>query len=55
MNSSSLTTSPVWTAAGWTMLHLLWVGTAIGLAAASGRRLAKSARPETRYALILLR
>ncbi len=31
------------------MLHLLWVGTTIGLAAALVRRLARSARPEVRY------
>ena len=34
MNPTSMTASPVWTAAGWTMLHLLWVGTTIGLVAA---------------------
>ena len=54
MNLTSMTASPGWTAAGWTMLHLLWVGTTIGLAAASVRRLARSARPEVRYALALL-
>jgi beta-lactamase regulating signal transducer with metallopeptidase domain len=54
MNPNAMTASPVWTAAGWTMLHLLWVGATIGLAAASLRRLARSARPELRYAIALL-
>ena len=54
MNSNLLTTSPVWTAAGWTMLHLVWVGAAIGLMAALVRRLLKSARPETRYGVALV-
>ena len=54
MNATSMTASPAWTAAGWTMLHLLWVGATIGLAAAISRRLARSARPETRYALALV-
>ena len=53
MSSTLLTTSPVWTAAGWTMLHLVWVGAAIGLMAALVRRLLKSARPETRYGVAL--
>ena len=30
VNSTFLTDSPFWTAAGWTMLHLVWVGAAIG-------------------------
>ena len=38
MSSTLLTASPVWTAAGWTMLHLVWVGAAIGLMAALLRR-----------------
>jgi hypothetical protein len=49
MNPSWLTTSPVWTAAGWTMLHMTWVGVAIGVLAALGRGLLDSKRPETRY------
>ena len=36
-------------AAGWTMLHLLWVGAAIGGGAAILRRGLRSARPEARY------
>ena len=54
MSSTLLTTSPVWTAAGWTMLHLIWVGAAIGLMAALVRRLLASAPPETRYGVALM-
>ena len=32
MSLTVLTTSPVWTAAGWTMLHLVWVGAVVGAA-----------------------
>jgi beta-lactamase regulating signal transducer with metallopeptidase domain len=53
MNVAWLTTLPVWTALGWTMLHLLWVGAAIGLASAMGRRLLRRARPESRYGVAL--
>jgi beta-lactamase regulating signal transducer with metallopeptidase domain/tetratricopeptide (TPR) repeat protein len=49
MNHSVLTESPGWTAAGWTMLHLVWVGAAIGLLAACSRRFLKSAVPEARH------
>ncbi len=49
-----LTTSPVWTAMGWTMLHLAWVGAVIALFAAFSRRLFKSARPERRHAVALV-
>jgi beta-lactamase regulating signal transducer with metallopeptidase domain len=47
------TTSSLWTAAGWTMLHLVWVGALIGILAALMRRLMKSAGPETRYLVAL--
>ncbi len=53
MSATVLTSSPVWTAAGWTMLHLVWVGGAIGLVAALARRLLRSARPEARYGVAL--
>jgi beta-lactamase regulating signal transducer with metallopeptidase domain len=53
MSSTSLTSSPVWTAAGWTMLHVVWVGAAIGLMAALVPRLLISARPEMRYGAAL--
>ena len=35
MSSSLLTGSPAWNAAGWTMLHMVWVGAAIGLTIAA--------------------
>jgi beta-lactamase regulating signal transducer with metallopeptidase domain len=53
MSSTWWTASPAWTAAGWTMLHSIWVGAAIGLVAALVRRLLISARPETRYGAAL--
>ena len=46
MSSNVLTASPVWTAAGWTMLHVIWVGAAIGVIAAFVRGLFRSAQPE---------
>ena len=54
MSSRLLTGSPAWTAAGWTMLHMVWVGAAVGLTAAIVRRLSRSARPETRYGVALI-
>jgi beta-lactamase regulating signal transducer with metallopeptidase domain len=53
MSPSFGTGSPAWSALGWTMIHLSWVGLAIGLALAIARRLLKSATPETRYAVAL--
>ena len=35
MSVTTLTSSPAWTAAGWTMLHLLWAGCACRLACGS--------------------
>ena len=54
MNHSFLTESPLWTTAGWTMLHLLWVGAVLGLLAAISRRLLRSAGPGTRHAAALV-
>jgi hypothetical protein len=54
MSPTMLTNSPVWTTAGWTMLHLLWVGVVIGLVAALARRLLRPIRPEARYGVALL-
>jgi beta-lactamase regulating signal transducer with metallopeptidase domain/tetratricopeptide (TPR) repeat protein len=54
MSLTILTTSRVWTALGWTMLHCVWVGMAVGLLAAILRRLLKSASPELRYGLAFL-
>ena len=53
MSATFRTISPPWTAAGWTMLHMLWVGMAIGLVAALARRALKSASPEARYGVAL--
>jgi len=53
MTISTFTQSPLWLAAGWTMLHFCWVGSAIGLVAVTGRWLLRSARPEYRYAFAL--
>jgi beta-lactamase regulating signal transducer with metallopeptidase domain len=53
MSTTLSTTSPAWSAAGWTMLHSTWVGAVIGLMAALVRRLLISARPETRYGAAL--
>lgn len=41
--------TPAWIAAGWTMVHLVWVGGAIGAVGAILRRVLRSARPEWRY------
>jgi beta-lactamase regulating signal transducer with metallopeptidase domain len=43
-----------WLTAGWTMLHFLWVGGALGLAAAAGRLVLRRAAPEARYGFALL-
>jgi hypothetical protein len=53
MDPSLWTTLPGWTATGWTMLHMIWVGAAIGVVAAIGRRLIKSTGPEARYGVAL--
>lgn len=45
--------SPLWMAAGWTMLHLVWAVALIGAMAAIARFALRSARPETRYAVAL--
>jgi len=54
MSTGLLTASPASTAAGWTMLHLMWVGAVIGLTASLVRRILRSACPETRYGVALL-
>ena len=53
MDPTFPTTAPLWTVAGWTMVHLLSVGAVIGLIAALGRGLLKQARPELRYGVAL--
>jgi beta-lactamase regulating signal transducer with metallopeptidase domain len=49
MSGNALSISAAWTAAGWTMLHLVWIGVGVGLAAAIVRRLLRPARPEVRH------
>ena len=53
MTFEALTGSRPWLVAGWTMLHFLWVGGALGLVAAAGRRTVRKARPEVRYGFAL--
>ena len=49
------TGSPAWTAAGWTMLHFLWLGTVLGVSGRFvGRALLRRAPPPFRYALSLI-
>jgi len=48
-----LTESEVWTCAGWTMAHCLWVGALLGAAAVASRWCIKSARPNVRYVVAL--
>ena len=43
----------LWQLAGWTMLHFLWVGSLIGVAAAIGRVIVRRAAPSVRYAVML--
>ncbi len=44
----------LWQLVGWTMLHFLWVGGAIGILAAIARRAIRSASPEVRHAAAVL-
>ncbi|APW61983.1 M56 family metallopeptidase [Paludisphaera borealis] len=53
MNVSTWANSPAWTAAGWTMLHFLWVGAALTALAAIGRRAMRRAHPDVRHAFAL--
>jgi len=53
MSAASLMNSPLWTAVGWTMLHVLWVGGVVGLLAAMGRWGLRLATPEIRYLFAL--
>jgi BlaR1 peptidase M56 len=54
MNATSFSSSSIWTAAGWTMLHSLWVGAVLGVGAAFARRALKSTGPELRYGIAVL-
>ena len=42
-----------WIAAGWTMIHFLWIGSVLGLVVAYGRSLLAKAPPHVRYAYAL--
>jgi beta-lactamase regulating signal transducer with metallopeptidase domain/tetratricopeptide (TPR) repeat protein len=53
MSFRLLSHSPEWTGAGWTMLHLVWVGAVAGVLAALSRRLTRRAGPEIRHATAL--
>ncbi len=54
MSNTVLVSSPVWTGAGWTMLHLVWVGAIVGVLAAISRRTLRSAGPAVRHAAALV-
>src|SRR5882724_10369013 len=43
----------LWQLAGWTMLHFIWVGSLMGLAAAICRVISRRAAPSVRYAVAL--
>jgi hypothetical protein len=51
---NSITRSPYWVAAGWTMLHFLWIGLAIAVATLLLLRSLDRARPEIRHAAVSL-
>jgi beta-lactamase regulating signal transducer with metallopeptidase domain/tetratricopeptide (TPR) repeat protein len=53
MNLSILTASPLWTAAGWTMLHVLWLGAVIGLLAEFSRSVLRTSGAHERYVVAL--
>lgn len=42
-----------WQWAGWTMLHYLWIGAAIGVVTALVRRILRGAAPQVRYGVML--
>lgn len=52
-NPATWIDSPHWLAAGWTMLHYLWVATAIGGVAAVGMQGLRSSPPHVRYLFAL--
>jgi len=54
LDLSSGTLSQLWLAAGWTMLHFLWLGTAIGLAAWLVRRVLRPLGPRVCYFALMV-
>jgi beta-lactamase regulating signal transducer with metallopeptidase domain/tetratricopeptide (TPR) repeat protein len=51
MTTQSIIPSAAWSAAGWTMVHLTWVGVVLGTLGAVLRRLLGKSSPEVRYGL----
>jgi len=47
------TGSPAWVAAGWTMLHLIWIGAVVAAIGLALRRALRRSRPEVRYGAAL--
>ena len=54
MTIEAMTGSRAWMLAGWTMIHFLWVGGAIGTLAAAARLAMRRASPEIRHGAALL-
>ena len=54
MNGLDGAFSPVWSFAGWVMLHFVWIGGLLLALAASGRRVLRSAHPDVRYGYALM-
>ena len=53
MTVQELITTPLWHLAGWTMLHFLWTGALVGLAAGVLRLALQRFAPQLRYATML--
>ncbi len=49
MNPRPFPLSAAWTAAGWTTLHLAWIGAAVGPIVALLRQALRQVRPEVRH------
>ncbi len=46
--------SDLWSLAGWTMVHFLWLGTIVAAVAFAGRLILRNAAPTTRYTFALM-
>ena len=51
MLASSLTSSRLWLAAGWFIIHYLWIGALAWAVIAVARRRLRRSRPEAAYAM----
>ena len=51
MSPIPILSHPAWNAAGWTMLHLVWIGAVGSLGVALLRRLLRPANPEVRHGI----